>query len=470
VLDQQQAAQRCELVVDDLATAHALTALQFERLKRPLRNALEAGDLPMARGLLHSMARCMDARNLGQVVEYWDMQGRCLLASDQPAEAADAMRRAIETAALGELPMQRRLVLWSMASAVDLALGHDAQALDWLQQVQTASTGVQARIAQASVLTTTAWRAICSEAPDTPIRLAEAFNALASMNLVRFLRPLPRVAAQLCQRALEADVQPGFALRVIAERGLPRPADAGRQWPSPVRVLCLGPGQVLQLDGTAMVRGKGPARSLELLWWLGAHDGQPVSVQACLKALWPDAEPNAARAAFDMALARLRKLLGDQAELRLEAGNLNPDRAAFWFDTAQQRELVARLTQPGLQAGTALRMAYRLIAGYGGFFVGQADDLPWVMAARARQLARFSRGVRAAAQAQSDGAVAPIESLLRAAIEAAPTDEPLAQDLIKLHQQRGEYSLAEAVYLQLRHARSAASLPSPSGRTQALVQ
>jgi DNA-binding SARP family transcriptional activator len=121
-------------------------------------------------------------------------------------------------------------------------------------------------------------------------------------------------------------------------------------------------------------------------------------------------------------------------------------------------------------AAEALVLAQRLIAAYGGAFVGQAGDLPWVLAARERQLARFSRGVRAAASLQrvvgdEDG----VEDLLRAAIEAAPMDEALARRLIGLYQARGDAAQAARAYRLLHHAREAAQLPAPDKQTLALL-
>jgi DNA-binding SARP family transcriptional activator len=329
---------------------------------------------------------------------------------------------------------------------------------------------VQARVQSTSLLVAQCWLAVSRQDDDATDRLRMAFKALSAMNLLRFLRPLPRLAAQLCSLALEADIERDFALRAIAERQLPRPPDAGVCWPTPVRVACLGPGEVTLGDGTSAVRGKTPARPLELLWWIGAHDGQPVPVQGCLRVLWPDAEPAAARAAFDMALGRLRQLLGPAAKLRLDAGRLLPDENAIWFDTAQQRELVARITRPGVSAAEALLLARRLIGGYGGAFVGQADDLPWVLAARERQLARFSRAVRAAASLQlAAGNEEGVEDLLRAAIEAAPVDEALARRLIVLYRTRGDAAQAASAYRLLHHAREAARLPAPDPQTLALI-
>ena len=471
VLDQRTDAERCEAQALALAEQHGLDSLRFELLKRPVRLALEDARLADAQHGLTQMAQTLDPQHLGHAVEYWDLQGRWLLASQHPSAAADALRRADELAATGELPLQRRIVLWSMQGAAQLALNNPAATEAALQQALAATSGHQAHILGASLCTAQAWFAAERGAPDAQAQLQHSFQTLAALNLVRFLRPLPQQAAQLCLHGLQAGCDRTFILRVIQERRLPRPATAGACWPSPVQVFCLGAGEWHGPTAAAAGgRGKTPAKALEILWLLGAQDGDAVPVHLLLSTLWPEADAASARAAFDMALARLRRLLGDEGWLQLDNGVLRADPQALWFDTTQQRELVQQLTRPGQTPTQALRLARQLVVAWRGDFVGRLPAQPWVLAARERQRARCARGVRAAADLLlAAGDTTAAEQLLLAATEALPTSEALCQALMALYLQRSDQPQALQALQRLDWALQSADLPPPSARTRALV-
>lgn len=64
--------------------------------------------------------------------------------------------------------------------------------------------------------------------------------------------------------------------------------------------------------------GRPQQRPFDLLRALLAQDGQALRVSTALEWLRPESEHDAQRKAFDAALLRLRRLLGDDSLLRLE--------------------------------------------------------------------------------------------------------------------------------------------------------
>ena len=177
----------------------------------------------------------------------------------------------------------------------------------------------------------------------------------------------------------------------------------------------------IEVDGAPLESGpRAQRKSLDLLKVLIAHGPAPVDAAVVLDALWPDADGAAARAAFDMAVMRLRKLLGRHEALRLDASRIGLDTQQVWVD--------------------AFAFAQGATDDYPGPLFGTDAVQPWSAAARERLHQRF----------------------LRRALERARALEA-----------RGEFDAALAIYESWPGAGSAGrgSLPGrdplpPRGRTQ----
>jgi LuxR family transcriptional regulator, maltose regulon positive regulatory protein len=182
--------------------------------------------------------------------------------------------------------------------------------------------------------------------------------------------------------------------RWIRVRGLPAAADGvAPDWPHPLRLRVLG-GFEVWIDGQRLTfEGKVQKRPLELLQALAVHGPAPVPVARLIDDLWPELDGDAARKAFEAALHRLRKLLGDHGRaLRLEAGALQVDTGLVGCDLWVLRRLID-LPPAALQSRPVLS----------GWATQQGDapllplqDAGWASAARqshARRVQqRFSSG------------------------------------------------------------------------------
>ncbi len=120
-------------------------------------------------------------------------------------------------------------------------------------------------------------------------------------------------------------------------------------------------------------------RPLELLQALAVHGPAPVAVTRLVDDLWPELDGDAARKAFEAALHRLRKLLGEQGSaLRLEAGAVHLDSARIGCDLWTLRRL-AGLPDAELLARPALAAWAR--AGRQAALL-PLQDTAWAEAAR----------------------------------------------------------------------------------------
>src|SRR6185436_12098032 len=164
-----------------------------------------------------------------------------------------------------------------------------------------------------------------------------AIERTGSFRSFMYNRPL---GAQVTGYALEHDINPVTARRIIQAMRFDPPPELPESWPWTVRLYALGTPSV-ELDG-AMLGGKARAqqRPIDLLMGIAlagslgaaaaiadrgttamARADAGVDAQALMLALWP--EPDAdAKTAFDVTLLRLRKLLVHDGLVTLTDGKL----------------------------------------------------------------------------------------------------------------------------------------------------
>jgi LuxR family transcriptional regulator, maltose regulon positive regulatory protein len=111
----------------------------------------------------------------------------------------------------------------------------------------------------------------------------------------------PAVMAKLCAKALEANIEVEYVQGLIRKRKLiPKEAPSEIEaWPWPVKIYTLGRFKVLKDDQPLQFAGKVQRKPLALLKAMIAFGGRHVREELLIDALWPDADGDAARFAFD---------------------------------------------------------------------------------------------------------------------------------------------------------------------------
>jgi DNA-binding SARP family transcriptional activator len=214
-----------------------------------------------------------------------------------------------------------------------------------------------------------------------------------------FLWWRPAAVARVLGHALEAGIEPDYVKSLIRRRGLvPEQAPlAVEGWPWTYRVHTFGGFRLLRHDtplGAAegKTAGKAKKRPLELLKLLVAYGGEQVSESKITDALWPRIDGDSAHRSFTSTLHRLRKLLGEDRAVTLHEGRLSLDRRYFWLDTWAFEQLAAELESVD-DPQNIERLADRLLAVYRGGFMADDVDAAWMIQARERLRARFSRAL-----------------------------------------------------------------------------
>jgi DNA-binding SARP family transcriptional activator len=194
----------------------------------------------------------------------------------------------------------------------------------------------------------------------------------------------------------------------------------------------------VEVDGELLAFGpRAQRKAVDLLKVIVAHGPAPVEAAIVLDALWPDAEGGAARAAFDMTVMRLRKLLRHEDALRLDAGRIGLTPGSVWVD--------------------AFAYAQGATDEYAGPLFGADVVEPWWAAARERLHQRFlrrtlERGEAIEKAGQIDAALAVYEA-------------GLAQDTLAA----GRVADALRAYRRCREQLSIVLGVAPSAATSKLV-
>jgi DNA-binding SARP family transcriptional activator len=267
--------------------------------------------------------------------------------------------------------------------------------------------------------------------------------------------------AALCATALEAGIEPDYVRALIRCRRLLPVAKAVdvEAWPWPVKIFCLGRFSLVCDGKPVTFTGKAQRRPLELLRVLIALGGRDVAQARVAAILGPEADGDAAAAAFDTTLNRLRKLLGRADAVTLSADKLAVNPRVCWVDAwAFERRLKA--------AANDIDKAESALDLYRGPFLG-ADEEDWSISFREKLQAHFLRGVRGVgARLEAATRWEHAAALYERGLAADDLAEELYQQLMVCHLELGQRGAALAAYGRCENVLRSRLRIAPSAKTQ----
>ena len=227
-------------------------------------------------------------------------------------------------------------------------------------------------------------------------QLRKALTLGRAQGIVGLLFWQPADMVCLCSAALDADIEVDFVKNLIRRHRLlhPEPAVAPDRWPWQVKIVTLGQFGVWIEDEPMRATGKAQHKLMSLLKVLIALGGRNVHQDTMVDILWPDAEGDVGRRAFDTTLHRLRKLLGGNQVLTLHDGQLSFDQQYTWLDTwAFERQAKdIEHTLEGEEDATQLKQqTERLLALYRGPLLRDEPEQSWLIHSRQYQRQHFIR-------------------------------------------------------------------------------
>ena len=260
----------------------------------------------------------------------------------------------------------------------------------------------------------------------------------------------PGAQARLAARALELGLDRDYVHRWIRARDLLPPSANLEHWPWTLRIYTLGRFSIVA-DGVNLVfHGKAQKKPLDLLKAAIALGGRDIAVNILIETLWADAEGDAARKSFDVALLRLRRLLGRDDAVCINDGKLSINAKPCWVDLVSVERLIGAADRI-LETTGRHRATLDALSRYRGAFLQLDEPQPWMTATRERLAGKIRRLVLSAGTALEDERrLHEAIGLYQRAIEVQPSSEVLYRRLILCHARTGDHDEARAVLERCR--------------------
>lgn len=243
--------------------------------------------------------------------------------------------------------------------------------------------------------------------------LAAVIGLLRRLEWPNTLTSLPGHVARLFARALETGVEVEWVRAAIRTRNLPAPPQAPESWPWAVRVRALG-GFEVGTEGGRMPDGKKAAsKPLEMLRLLAAHGHEAVRVDLITESLWPGDGREGRQKAFDVTVARLRRLLDCDAAVIVYDHRVRLNGEIVWTDVQALADHLARgeaAAAGSAAAGAAFDAALLL---YRGPCLADSAQ-PWARAVALRHRERLAAALLRELRSGHAGTTQRREWVLRA--------------------------------------------------------
>ena len=270
----------------------------------------------------------------------------------------------------------------------------------------------------------------------------------------------PRILPGVLARALTRNIETQQVRELIRHLALQAPADAGTRWPWPIKLNLLGRFEVLLGDAPLESSRKPAKKPLALLKALACAGGNAVPVAQLLDWLWPESEADAAQKALDMAVHRLRGLLGSNDAVRLRDGRMSLDPTQIWVDAWAFETFCHQGTET---AATAADL-------YRGTLLPEDLDAVWSVSYREKLHDSFNRLIcQQATELESQQRYAEALTWYARGLAADDLVEAMYQGLMRCHLNLGHRADALATFQRLRRTLASKLRTLPSAESVALA-
>jgi DNA-binding SARP family transcriptional activator len=274
--------------------------------------------------------------------------------------------------------------------------------------------------------------------------------------------------ASLCDASAELDAQPiahrGPRVRFFVSQF--RRADTRR----PLRIWALGGFEICR-NGVAFASGIKPQRRpLDLLKLL-LSSVHPIGAGELADKLWPDSEGDTARNCLQVAVHRLRKLLGHEEAVQVHDRKLHLNRELCWVDLWDFEAEAATLTGMPIEREEFRSRAARVLQLYRGPLFAHEVEQGWMLGPRERARCAWLDLVRQLGRHHEiRGDCEAALHLYQRAVELDPVAEDLYRRLMLCQHTMGWSNEALITYQNCRKQLAAALGTAPSAQTERLHQ
>jgi DNA-binding SARP family transcriptional activator len=372
------------------------------------------------------------------------------------------------------------LTLWMchvMKAHVMHRLGKDQEAQDHLSHALNIS---QHKLGEYVVLMAEALFAL--DRGEEASGVATLRKALAIGREGKYLDPYvdqPSAMARLCEKALEAGIEVEYVQELIRRRNLiPEKLPIHLEhWPWPLKVFTLGRFAILRDGEPLQFTRKVQQKPLSLLKALIALGGREVREEQIADLLWPESNGDVAHQSFEIALHRLRQLIGQHEAVQLREGCLTLDPKYCWIDVWAFEGFVGKVDAPwreerkGMDMAEATQLIQKAIDIYQGAFLPKETFEPWTDSLRERLRNKFLRCVEKLGHYwEKSGQWEEAVECYQRGLEVDELIEEFYQHLMVSYQKLDQPTKALSVYNRCKKSLSLGLGIEPSSKTQAIYR
>jgi hypothetical protein len=330
-----------------LAEASDLAHMRLLNSLALLRLLIDRGRIEHARRIEASIRPDWGAGRHVQLMYLKQLRARLLLIDGQPVRAMSTLDEAFALADRVQLSASERASCQTDLAQALFAADRLDEADALLKSLSAEHEGRDGQVFRCLYDLLSALRSRSNDANASRAYLAAGLQRARESRYTMFFRLLPQTASTLCALAMRWGIEAAFVREVVRSRELPAPDQADEYWPWVVYLRMLGTFD-LRLRGVAEAHKRSrklQRKPIELLCALACQPGMAWGAGQAADALWPEADGDLARKSLDMAVKRLRELLGD-ADHTLVAfadGRLMLDSRRVSADLVHRRSLVKHL-------------------------------------------------------------------------------------------------------------------------------
>jgi DNA-binding SARP family transcriptional activator len=303
--------------------------------------------------------------------------------------------------------------------------------------------------------------------------LKEGLQVGRDVGLFGVLQRLTFMFEKISVKALQEGIEVEYVRELIRRNRLaPDPANPDlERWPWPVKIYALGRFGLQVGDRPVEFGRKVQQKPLALLKALVAFGGREVPEAKLTEFLWPEADGDLAHNSFEVALSRLRKLLGTEDALVLKEGRLSLSNRHCWVDVwAFARSLgEAEKARKEGKGTEAIRLFEKALSLNTGPFL-LSEEMTCAASPREKVRGGFLRAVAHLGQCYEDRERwEEAVSCYGKGIEADDLAEELYRRLMVCHIRQGREAEALSVYRRCRKTLSSVLGVEPSSETRAIA-
>jgi len=285
--------------------------------------------------------------------------------------------------------------------------------------------------------------------------------------------------AKLCIKALEAKIEIEYVqelirrLNVIPEES---PIDL-ENWPWPLKIFTLGRFELIKDGNPVQFSGKVQKKPLSMLKALIAFGGRKVREEQIADLLWPESDGDIAHQSFEIALHRLRQLIGHHKAVQLQEGCLTLDPRYCWIDIWAFEGLVEKVDatwieeRKGMDMAETTQLIQKALDIYQGVFLPKETFEPWTDSLRERLRNKFLRCVEKLGHYwEKSGQWEKAVECYERGLEVDELIEEFYRHLMVSYQKLDQATKALSVYNRCKKTLSSALGIEPSAKTQAIYR